>query len=167
MFISKDRIRRHLKDTANTWAITIGSGHSEVTSLAPAWAPRVADDPEVLAIFTAISDKVHSMVNVGSTSRTTDDSALVKHEGAWACSDCNRDWLVLQSSNVTIDISALNWFIRLDFRNSFLLVILAATLLSCVRIAITVHVLKVLQIFEGVSHQATSATCVAIAACAI
>lgn len=107
------------------------------------------------------------MVNISSTGRAADDSALVKHEGARCGSDSNRDWLILQSSDVAINVATLDRPVRLDIGHSVTLVVLASSLLTCVRIAATFHVLVALQIFEGIGHQASSAASVAIATSAV
>ena len=168
MFNSKNGIGGHLEDAADAWAILAWSGNPEVAPLSPTGAPRVTDDPEVLSItISPIPDEVYSMINVGPAGRTAYDTTFVKHKNAWASSHSDRNWLVLKSCDVPFDITALNFFKRFDFCHSISLIILASILLCRIRVTVTLHMLEALQIFERISHQASTTTCVAIATCAI
>jgi len=68
-----------LLDTANTFARF--DTDLDVSSISPGGTPRVLDKVVILASFSAESDSENTVIKLGTTSGSSDDSSLVRLEG--------------------------------------------------------------------------------------
>ena len=69
-----------LLDTANTFARF--DTDLDVSSISPGGTPRVLDKVVILASFSAESDSENTVIKLGTTSGSSDDSSLVRLEGS-------------------------------------------------------------------------------------
>jgi len=72
-------LNRLLLDTANT--VAGFDTDLDVSSISPGGTPRVLDEVVILASFSAESDGENTMIKLGTTSGSSDDSSLVRLEG--------------------------------------------------------------------------------------
>lgn len=159
---SKDWVRGHLENSANSGTVLAWSGNTEVSLLTPAGSPWVTTDPEIFTVFWAISDKINGMIKVGSTSWAAENTALVLHESAWSWGNSDRDGLFLHDCHVSIHITTWEWLEALNLCDSFTFVIPACFPLGNIWVALSRLVLDCLQIFIWVGHQTTTAASISV-----
>ena len=79
------------------------SSDSDVTSVTPAGAPGVSDDPVVLATFVTVADHSDGVVNLGWAGSGVEDTASVHLELGVAGSEGNGDNTSVEGSLVLGD----------------------------------------------------------------
>jgi len=102
-------VRGHHGDATNSGrAGRVGLGDTDVSTFTPAGAPRVLDDPEVLAVFGTVTNDEDTVVERGTAGGAVDDTTLVELEdrgisldgsGDWASSDSGGELNVIVGGN--------------------------------------------------------------------
>ena len=87
--------------TADTTALV--SGDSDVTSVTPAGAPGVSNDPVVLASLVTITNHSDGVVDLGWAGRVIEDTASVHLERSISGGECDGNGTSVKSSLVLGD----------------------------------------------------------------
>jgi len=158
--VGADKVRVVLA-TADTSSLT--SSQLDVTSVTPAGAPGVSNDPVVFATLVTITDHSDGVVDLGWAVLVVEDTASVLLERSVSGSESDGNDTSVKGSLMLGDGASGNRFPIADF--DFAGVFISARCLSSsVWVLGTLHLTVLFEVAPGVGVEATVATVVSCAA---